>query len=160
MRATPTAPRPPPGSSSVTNRGLAEESSMDKDANDGREPKRKHLPKLTKKKLDSFLASICEAAGMTGKTPKSAKKPAGKSGLTCQGPCEKSQWRAHLDIPSGILCVSADWSKNRGAEKHRDVTVAITYLNERGKREYSEMIFCDSEVRWLMETLWHAPIWD
>ena len=128
-----------------------------KEPNDGKDPKRKHLPKRTKKKLDHFLASICEAAGMTGKTP---KKPVSKGGLTCQGPCEKSQWRAHLDIPSGMLCVSADWSKNRGAEKHRDVTIAITYLDERGKKQYSEMIFCDSEVRWLMETLWHAPIWE
>ncbi len=134
------------------------------DKNDGDEKKDpkgppKHLPKLTKKKLDHFLASICEAGGMTGKTQKRSSGGK-KSGLTCQGPCGKAEWRGHLDIPSGILCVSADWSKNRGAEKHRDVTIAITYEDERGKPQYSEMIFCDSEVRWLMETLWHAPIWD
>lgn len=130
------------------------------DGQGGKDPKRsrKHLPKLTKKKLDSFLASICEAAGMTGKTPKPT--PPGKGALVCHGPCGQAQWRAHMDIPSGILCVSADWSKNRAAEKHRDITIAITYLDERGKPQYSEMIFCDSEVRWLMETLWHAPIWD
>ena len=131
---------------------------MDKhEPNDGKDRPPKRMPKISKKKLDHFLASICEAGGMTGKTPKSAGK---SSKLACQGPCAKAEWRGHLDIPSGILCVSADWSKNRGAEKHRDVTVAITYLDERGKPQYSEMIFCDSEVRWLMETLWHAPIWE
>lgn len=156
IRGTLTAPRPTLGSSSGST-GVSRRNRpwIKKNRKD---PKRKHLPKLTKKKLDHFLASICEAAGMTGETP---KKPLSKGGLACKGPCEKSQWRAHLDIPSGMLCVSADWSKNRGAEKHRDVTIAITYLDERGEtQEYCEMIFCDSEVRWLMETLWHAPIWE
>lgn len=126
---------------------------------EGKDPKRnpKHPPKLTKKKLDNFLASICEAAGMTGKTPQESD---GKKGLKCEGPCDKAHWRAHLDIPAGLLCVSADWSHNRAAEKHRDVTIAVTYRDERGKTQYSEMVFCDSEVRWLMETLWHAPIWE
>lgn len=119
---------------------------------------RKMLPRLTGKKLDSFLSSICEAAGMTGKqTKKSGKKG---HGLICRAPCRRAEWRSHLDIPCGILCVSADWSTNKHAGKHRDVTVAITYLDEDGKPDYADIVFCDSEMRWLMETLWHAPIWE
>jgi hypothetical protein len=130
---------------------------------EGARRRRKPIPKLTKKKLDRFLSSLCEAAGMTGRPParrKEKEEARSGSGLVCRGPCRRAQWRAHLDIPSGILCVSADWSKNRQAEKHRDVTVAITFEGARGKSDYMDMVFCDSEVRWLMETLWHAPIWD
>jgi hypothetical protein len=118
-------------------------------------------PHISKKKLDRFLASICEAGGMTGKKPRQKQKASGKrSGLTCQGPCADAEWRSHLDVAYGILCASAAWSKNKHAEKHRDVTVAITYLNDEGKTDYAEMVLCDSEVRWLMEALWHAPIWE
>jgi hypothetical protein len=124
----------------------------------------KHLPKINKRKLENFLASICEAGGMTGKPSRRPEEEKGlrpkDRGLACQGPCVKAEWRGHLDIPSGILCVSATWSRNSHAERHRDVTIALTYLDERGKTQYSEMAYCDSEVRWLMETLWHAPIWD
>jgi hypothetical protein len=134
------------------------------DENKESKPSPKHLPKLTKRKLETFLASICEAGGMTGNPAQ--KKGDDKiahshhRGLTCQGPCAKAEWRGHLDIPGGILCVSAAWSRNHHAERHRDVTIGLTYLDERGKPLYSEMNYCDSEVRWLMETLWHAPIWD
>ncbi len=129
---------------------------------DGGNPKgsRRHLPKLTKKKLDRFLASICEAAGMTSHGPRRETAPARHKALVCRGPCEAAEWRAHMDIPSGLLCVSAAWSTNKKADKHRDVTVAITYRDSRGKVQYADMVLCDSEVRWLMETLWHAPIWD
>jgi hypothetical protein len=124
----------------------------------------KHPPKLTKRKLESFLSSICEAGGMSGKASLPSKERGGAHshirGLTCQGPCAKAEWRGHLDIPEGILCVSASWSRNHQTERHRDVTFGVTYLDERGKPQYSEMSYCDSEVRWLMETLWHAPIWD
>lgn len=122
--------------------------------------KRKVGPRINKKKLDTFLASICEAAGMTGKPPRQKEESGRRKGLTCQGPCEAAAWRSHLDVPYGILCVSADWSKNKHAEKHRDVTVALSYMNDEGKPDYSEMVLCDSEVRWLMEALWHAPIWE
>src|SRR5262245_19058806 len=89
-----------------------------------KKPFRKMLPRLTGKKLDSFLSQICEAAGMTGK---SAKKRSGKKGhgLICRVPCRRAEWRTHLDISCGILCVSADWSTNKHAGKHLDVTVAI-----------------------------------
>jgi hypothetical protein len=121
---------------------------------------RKPGPRLSKKKLDRFLASICEAAGMTGQKPKD-KGPAEKSrpGLVCRGPCRTAEWRAHLDVPFGILCVSAAWSTNKKADKHRDVTVTITYWDDDGKPDYADMVLCDSEMRWLMEALWHAPIW-
>jgi hypothetical protein len=131
-----------------------------KENKDNKRPRKHAMRRMTKKKLDHFLASICEAAGMTGKAP---KKPSDslmkKARLSCKGPCAAAEWKAHLDIPSGILCVSAAWSSNRQAEKHRDVTIAITYLDEKGKVNYTDMVFCDAEVRWLMETLWHAPIW-
>lgn len=124
----------------------------------------KHPPKLSKKKLETFLASICEAGGMTGKLAKQTEEKrhlhSHQQGLTCEGPCAKAEWRGHLDIPGGVLCVSAAWSRNHHTERHRDVTFGLTYLDERGKPQYSEMSYCDSEVRWLMETLWHAPIWD
>lgn len=124
----------------------------------------KHLPKLTKRKLETFLASICEAGGMTGKSNKRPDEDrlshSHIRGLTCQGPCRRAEWRGHLDIPGGILCVSAVWSRNHNIERHRDITFGLTYMDERGKPQYSEMSYCDSEVRWLMETLWHAPIWD
>lgn len=123
-------------------------------------PDRKSGPRISKKKLDRFLASICEAAGMTGRKS-SPKKGSGhkKNALICRGPCHQAEWRAHLDVAYGVLCVSAAWSANKKADKHRDVTVAITYLNEEGKVDYADMVLCDSEVRWLMEALWHAPIW-
>lgn len=117
-------------------------------------------PKINKKKLDHFLASICEAAGMTGKPPRKRSKDEPRRRLVCRGPCAKAEWRAHLDIPSGVLCVSADWTHNKHADKHRDVTIAITYVNDEGKEDFADIVFCDSEVRWLLETLWHAPIWD
>ncbi|MBI4397072.1 MAG: hypothetical protein HY548_08260 [Elusimicrobia bacterium] len=117
-------------------------------------------PKLTKKKLDRFLASICEAAGMTGKSSKRNTHTSKDGRVVCRAPCGDADWRAHLDIPAGILCVSAAWSSNKKAEKHRDVTVAVTFLDEHEKPQYTDMVFCDSEVRWLMETLWHAPIWE
>lgn len=124
----------------------------------------KHPPKLTKRKLESFLSSICEAGGMSGKPLMSPDNQevahSHIRGLVCQGPCAKAEWRGHLDIPGGILCVSAAWSRNHHTERHRDVTFGVTYMDERGKPQYSEMSYCDSEVRWLMETLWHAPIWD
>ena len=37
---------------------------------------------------------------------------------------------------------------------------AVTYVNDEGKEDYADLTFCDSEVRWIMEALWHAPIWD
>lgn len=136
------------------------------DTHDSKNPKDKKpgskpVPKITRKKLDRFLSSLCESAGMTGGRRR-GKKPGErkKRPLACKGPCGNAEWRAHLDIPSGILCVSADWSKNRHADKHRDVTVAITYYDEKGREDYADMLFCDSEVRWLLETLWHAPIWE
>jgi hypothetical protein len=98
---------------------------------------------------------------MTGGTaPAPKNEMPEETPLTCQGPCAKADWRAHLDIPAGILCVSAAWSSNKRAEKHRDVTLCLTYKDEQGRAQRQEMTFCDSEVRWLMETIWHAPIWD
>jgi len=129
------------------------------DENDKKKPG-KSGPKINKKKLDRFLASICEAAGMTGKKPPKEKPADDAKSIACQAPCGKAEWRSHLDVPFGILCVSAAWSTNKKAHKHRDVTVAITYLNEDGKPDYADMVLCDSEMRWLMEALWHAPIWD
>lgn len=135
---------------------------MSKRDKDDQEPNRppKHLPKMNKRKLDRFLASICEAAGMTGGTHEHKAPEREDGAMKCQGPCAKADWRAHLDIPAGILCVSAAWSTNKHAEKHRDVTVSLTYRDPDGKTQHNEMIFCDSEVRWLMETIWHAPIWE
>ncbi len=134
-------------------------------SDENNEPRRppKHLPKLTKRKLENFLASICEAGGMTGKPFKRSEEEMPQfrtRARGCQGPCAKAEWRGHLDIPGGILCVSAAWSRNTQAERHRDITIAMTYPDARGKSQYSEMTYCDSEIRWLMETLWHAPIWD
>jgi hypothetical protein len=134
-------------------------------ADEHKEPSRpsKHLPKLTKRKLESFLSSICEAGGMSGKQPERPQEKNSRlahGGICCQGPCTKAEWRAHLDIPGGLLCVSAAWSRNSHADRHRDITFGVTYVDGRGKPQYSEMTYCDSEVRWLMETLWHAPIWD
>jgi hypothetical protein len=121
---------------------------------DDKNPKRgKRRPLMTKKSLDRFLSSICEAAGMTGGPLKKKGGADGTAGPACQGPCAKAEWRAHLDIPGGLLCVSATWSDNKKAERHRDVTIALTYFDEKGKVQYSDMVFCDSEVRWLMETL-------
>ncbi|HRY28499.1 MAG TPA: hypothetical protein P5079_00525 [Elusimicrobiota bacterium] len=117
------------------------------------------MPRLTRKKLDHFLSSLCEEAGMSGK-PSGNKTAGGSHGLVCRAPCRKADWRAHLDIPAGILCVSAAWSANKQAAKHRDVTIAITFLDDDGKPDYADIVFCDSEIRWLMETLWHAPLWD
>ncbi|MGQ0644085.1 MAG: hypothetical protein ACT4O3_01145 [Elusimicrobiota bacterium] len=124
----------------------------------GKRPSRK-TPRLSKKKLDRFLASICEAAGMTGKKPSPKNAGKAKAGLVCRGPCRQAEWRSHLDIADGILCVSASWSQNKRAEKHKDITVSLTYLDDEGKPDYADMVLCDSEIRWLMEALWHAPIW-
>ncbi|MBP9127844.1 MAG: hypothetical protein KBG07_03650 [Elusimicrobia bacterium] len=72
----------------------------------------------------------------------------------------EAEWRAHLDIPEGLLCLSAAWSRNTRSHRHRDVTIGVNFLDKRGRPRYEEMTFCDSEIRWIMETLWHAPIWD
>jgi hypothetical protein len=65
----------------------------------------KHPPKLTKRKLESFLSSICEAGGNVGETRPTLQERGGAHshirGLTCQGPCAKAEWRGHLDIPGG-----------------------------------------------------------
>src|SRR5215510_3232858 len=107
---------------------------MEKDHEDrNNKGKRKGGPRMSKKKLDSFLASICEAGGMTGKLPHKKDDSAKRKKIACQGPCEEADWRSHLDVPYGLLCVSASWSKNKHAEKHRDVTVALTYMNDQGK---------------------------
>jgi|GEM_PF-2309291 len=120
-------------------------------------------PRLNKRKLDHFLSSICEAGGMLGPsasaTPQNVAPPS-DGVISCQGPCGRADWRAHIDIHGGILCVSAAWSTNPEPEKHRDVTLCVTYLDQNKKVCHSEMTFCDSEIRWLMETLWHAPLWD
>ncbi|MBK8871504.1 MAG: hypothetical protein IPN19_10780 [Elusimicrobia bacterium] len=84
----------------------------------------------------------------------------GEPRFQCQGPCVEAEWRAHLDIPEGLLCLSAAWSRNTRSHRHRDVTIGVNFLDKRGRPRYEEMTFCDSEIRWIMETLWHAPIWD
>lgn len=132
---------------------------MENPQDDGKKKRRKPGPNISKKKLDSFLASICEAAGMTGGKPKKKNPESKKRKLACQGPCQGAEWRAHLDVPFGVLCVSVDWSTNKKAEKHRDVTVAVTFLNDQGKPDYADMVLCDSEMRWLIEALWHSPLW-
>jgi hypothetical protein len=119
---------------------------------------RRPMPKLTKKALDRFLASICEAGGMTDKTSTQSKIPHRKP-ILCQGACKSAQWRAHLDVPAGVLCVCASWSKNKRVQKHRDVTVSLTYRDDKGRIKFTDFVLCDTEIRWLMETLWHAPIW-
>jgi hypothetical protein len=127
-----------------------------------RQAKKRPHP-ITRKNLDRFLSSICEAGGMSGASARGREEAASMEDdhrLVCRGPCVKADWRAHLDIPTGIICVSAAWSHNTKAEKHRDVTLGLTYYDSHGKVRYTDMIFCDSEVRWLMETLWHAPLWD
>jgi hypothetical protein len=118
-----------------------------------------HIPERTKKKLDKFLSSLCKAGGMTNSAPPQKRKGA-DSYFGCQGRCRQGDWRAHMDIPAGILCVSAKRSSDKRAEPHWDVALAITYTDSHGKPGYIDMVFCDSEVRWLMETLWHAPLWE
>jgi hypothetical protein len=123
-------------------------------------PRRKSAPKLTRKKLDKFLSKLCESAGMGAKPAGKGAETRSAEGLVCRGPCRDALWKSHLDIPSGILCVSAAWSTNAKSDKHKDVTLAVTYLGDDGKPGYEDIVFCDSEVRWLLETLWHAPIWE
>jgi hypothetical protein len=141
-----------------------------------------NTPKVNARKLDKLLATICKAGGMTGgplsdflrtggsaggeKREHGTVKPGDSSSRSgdprfqCQGPCMEAEWRAHLDIPEGLLCLSAVWSRNSRSHRHRDVTIGVNYLDKRGRPQYEEMTFCDSEIRWIMETLWHAPIWD
>ncbi len=108
-----------------------------------------------KKKLEKFLSSLCESKGMA------AAKPAGPvQRKPCRCPCEDAEWRAQLDIPDGVLCVYSRVTRQEADGPHRDITIAVTFVNDRGQDDYADLTFCDSEVRWLMEALWHAPIWD
>lgn len=116
--------------------------------------------KMNRKKLDRFLSSICEKGGMVEPSPASTPPIKNPQGLTCLGPCGRSHWRAHVDIYRGILCVSALPSQRKGAPPHFDVTLCVTFLDSQNKPQRQEMTFCDSEIRWVMETLWHAPIWE
>ena len=127
----------------------------DKDDKNGKPPK--DGGKEDRKKLERFLSSLCQQGGLSGKP---AGDPAAGPALVCRGPCRKAQWRAHLDIPGGILCVSAAPSTSENTHPHRDVTIGITYWDEDNKPGYTDITFCDSEVRWIMESLWHAPIWE
>lgn len=130
------------------------------------------------------LSDLLRGGGLSGKTRSGSHTPGASKGgaasenreregrrssessgskeqrFQCKGPCVEAEWRAHLDIPEGLICLSAAWSRSRNAQRHRDVTLGVNYLDNRGRPQYEEMTFCDSEIRWIMETLWHAPIWD
>ena len=90
--------------------------------------------------------------------PKSGAAPIKR--ISCKCPCADAEWRAQLDIPDGVLCVYAKVTRRDADGPHRDITLAVTYVNDEGKEDYADLTFCDSEVRWIMEALWHAPIWD
>ena len=115
-------------------------------------------PSRDKKELEKFLAGLCEAKGL-GKPPRSEKEPQRKR-MACKCPCADAEWRAQLDIHEGVLCVYSKVSREEADGPHRDVTLAVTYVNEDGEEDYMDITFCDAEIRWIMEALWHAPIWE
>jgi hypothetical protein len=125
-----------------------------KDKNDSRSSK---LPAQAKKRLEKFLASLCEAKGL-GKPKPPAGTPSRR--MACKCPCSDAEWRAQLDIQDGVICVYSKVTRQEADGPHRDVTLAVTYLDEDGREDYADITFCDGELRWIMEALWHAPIWD
>lgn len=110
-----------------------------------------------RKKLEEFLSGLCEAKGL-GKKP--SQKPAPFKRIACKCPCADAEWRAQLDIHEGVLCVYSKITRQDAEGPHRDVTLAVTYINDEGKEDYADITFCDGEIRWILEALWHAPIWD
>ncbi len=80
--------------------------------------------------------------------------------VACKCPCADAEWRAQLDIPDGVICVYSKVTRRDADGPHRDVTLAVTYVNDQGEPDYADLTFCDAEIRWIMEALWHAPIWD
>jgi hypothetical protein len=126
---------------------------------DGSDPSPK-LPPQAKKRLEKFLSALCDAKGL-GSAPRADKKkdvPAKRT--PCKCPCADAEWRAQLDIEDGVICVYSKVTRRDADGPHRDVTLAVTYVNEEGEPDYADITFCDSEVRWIMEALWHAPIWE
>jgi hypothetical protein len=125
-----------------------------KDKGEGRSSK---FSPQAKKKLEKFLSSLCEAQGLGA--PKPSPKAPGKR-IACKCPCADADWRAQLDIADGVICVYSKISRRDADGPHRDITLAVTYVNDQGQEDYADITFCDAEVRWVMEALWHAPIWD
>jgi hypothetical protein len=113
----------------------------------------------SRKKLENFLSSLCESKGM-GQSPKKTEGSSPSRRIACKCPCADAEWRAQLDIPDGILCVYAKRTGVGPDGPHRDITLAVTYINDEGREDFTDMTFCDGEIRWVMEALWHAPIWD
>lgn len=128
-----------------------------KEGADGRSSNKFSLQ--ARKKLEKFLSSICESKGLSSSpAPKSDKAPAKR--ISCRCPCAGADWRAQLDVPGGVICIHSKVTRKDEDGPHRDITLAVTYLNDEGKEDYADITFCDSEIRWIMEALWHAPIWD
>lgn len=116
-------------------------------------------PSQAKKKLEKFLSSLCEAKGL-GNAARAEKTPGPRKRKACKCPCADAEWRAQLDIEDGVICVYAKITRMDAEGPHRDVTLAVTYVNDQGQDDYADITFCDSEIRWVMEALWHAPIWE
>lgn len=117
-------------------------------------------PAQAKKQLEKFLSSLCEAKGL-GSPPRAAgKTPAPRKRKPCKCPCADAEWRAQMDIEDGVICIYSKITRQDAEGPHRDVTLAVTYINEEGQDDYADITFCDSEIRWVMEALWHAPIWE
>jgi hypothetical protein len=127
----------------------------DKDKND---PRSSQKNAQAKKKLEKFLASLCDAKGL-GAAPRGEKEPPRKR-MACKCPCADAEWRAQLDIADGVICVYSKVTRRDADGPHRDVTLAVTYVNDEGNEDYADITFCDAEIRWIMEALWHAPIWE
>jgi hypothetical protein len=126
-----------------------------KDRDDGR-PKK--FSSADRKKLDTFLSALCDSKGLPS-VPK-ADGEASPRRTECRCPCKDAEWRAQLDVPGGIVCVYSKITRRDAEGPHRDITLAVTYENEQGESDYADITFCDSEIRWIMEALWHAPIWE
>jgi hypothetical protein len=127
-----------------------------KDSDESRPSK---FPPQSRKDLDKLLSSLSQR--LRSKPKDSSGEPSPRPHRKdCLCPCKDAEWRAQLDVPEGVLCVYSKVTGKDADGPHRDITLAVTYVNDRGEDDYTDITFCDSEVRWIMEALWHAPIWD
>jgi len=116
---------------------------------DGKSNKHGRMKELTKKKLNDFLASICDAKGMTniGMTRKSLNKARAKrKDLICRNKaCTSSKWYWHREIQGGCLCVT---------ENEEKVTICKTVYDDFRKDLCAfQVTLVGKEIEWLYEMI-------
>ena len=105
-------------------------------------PNKKQHKKTAKQKLDEFLASICESKGMGGDLPLSQHDHQ----RVCRNlDCDSAQWRSHIDIPDGVLCLTY---------KNHCVSIVRTVWDEKEKEPWVHgIIFFRVEAQWIIGAL-------